>query len=757
SGSTQRLVINNTGFITNPGGGAFNVTKTLSSDTLGFENASGNFAGDAYDNDPLEPAGNLIQWASTASLRIWTGQQNTNWHNAQNWSPLGIPSPSEDVMISDVANDPIISVDHAGIRNITLNGGAVLTIQNGYDLDVNGYYLNSNATVNINSANTTINVAGNWTNNGSFIHGQGTVVFDGTDLQDIISGGTGTNRSFYNLITTNPDTVRLQQGLDVDWLLSVNSGVFDVNGQNLLFGSSTGNQVSVSGILHMDDSSVLQMFNGSEVVVNSGGGLRIVGTSPATRPVISRLNSGNYNIRVLNGATLDASTAIFEYTGGNGILIENGATIDPASNLDQTLFRYGSGNAYLTLSNSQSLVSEGIQFEANAGSEPVNNIVYNGSGSITFSNYTGTLSGVNFESDNGSGTRGNVRWYFTQSEIVNNGSQTFGNDAVLSSAVNLGLVNVVLEDRFLPIAPASVARFYTITPTNSGTSDLRLYYGDVELQGEVEAELKIWLRREGSWVNLAGTVNTVQNYIELGSGGYALVSGVTDTVVISDANDDTSLPVELVSFTVLIQNGQVLLEWQTASEIDNAYWLVDRKELTEQEYEQVISGEIKVEGTFYPFQNVGNLPGQGSTNSQTNYRFVDQSASISSIYAYRLADISVYGQIYYHPVIFLVPEAVPQDFSLSQNYPNPFNPETLIEYQLPVESRVSLRIFNILGQEVKLLLQGDVPAGYYEIRWDGTNQKQQPVASGTYIYQLSIQSADGKNNFTQSRRMILMR
>ena len=100
---------------------------------------------------------------------------------------------------------------------------------------------------------------------------------------------------------------------------------------------------------------------------------------------------------------------------------------------------------------------------------------------------------------------------------------------------------------------------------------------------------------------------------------------------------------------------------------------------------------------------------------------------------------------------------LPGYFTILQNYPNPFNPETTIKFNLPVAARISLRIYNILGQRIITLEDGEMPAGFYEIRWDGTNQNRQTAASGTYIYQISAQSIDGQQRFTQSRRMILMR
>ena len=83
---------------------------------------------------------------------------------------------------------------------------------------------------------------------------------------------------------------------------------------------------------------------------------------------------------------------------------------------------------------------------------------------------------------------------------------------------------------------------------------------------------------------------------------------------------------------------------------------------------------------------------------------------------------------------------VPTEFGLLQNYPNPFNPETTIKYQLPVTSDVTLKVYNVTGQQVKTLIATQMPAGFYTIKWDGTNESGQPVSSGLYFYH--IQAAE---------------
>jgi hypothetical protein len=94
---------------------------------------------------------------------------------------------------------------------------------------------------------------------------------------------------------------------------------------------------------------------------------------------------------------------------------------------------------------------------------------------------------------------------------------------------------------------------------------------------------------------------------------------------------------------------------------------------------------------------------------------------------------------------------IPDVFSLSQNYPNPFNPTTTFGFGLPEDAKVRIRIYNILGQEVKTLVNDHLPAGYRFIQWDGKNDYGQIATSGLYIAVME------SKNFRQVRKMVLMR
>lgn len=98
-----------------------------------------------------------------------------------------------------------------------------------------------------------------------------------------------------------------------------------------------------------------------------------------------------------------------------------------------------------------------------------------------------------------------------------------------------------------------------------------------------------------------------------------------------------------------------------------------------------------------------------------------------------------------------VESPLPRAFSLAQNYPNPFNPATVIQYYLPAESKVSLRVYNILGQVVRTLVNGPQPGGDHFEAWDGHSDGGAALASGVYLYRLQT------DNGIYTRKMVLLK
>ena len=89
---------------------------------------------------------------------------------------------------------------------------------------------------------------------------------------------------------------------------------------------------------------------------------------------------------------------------------------------------------------------------------------------------------------------------------------------------------------------------------------------------------------------------------------------------------------------------------------------------------------------------------------------------------------------------------VPAEYALGQNYPNPFNPQTIITYSLPDAGSVTLRVFNVIGQEVATLVNGVKGAGHHQVVFDASG-----MSSGLYLYLIQV------NGFTASRRMLVLK
>ena len=97
-------------------------------------------------------------------------------------------------------------------------------------------------------------------------------------------------------------------------------------------------------------------------------------------------------------------------------------------------------------------------------------------------------------------------------------------------------------------------------------------------------------------------------------------------------------------------------------------------------------------------------------------------------------------------------DLLPKVFALAQNFPNPFNPSTQIKYQLPIAAQVKITIYNMLGRQVRTLVNEEKPAGFYNIQWDGVNGRGVQAASGLYLYRIVSNGVDGRS-FVVTKKM----
>lgn len=172
------------------------------------------------------------------------------------------------------------------------------------------------------------------------------------------------------------------------------------------------------------------------------------------------------------------------------------------------------------------------------------------------------------------------------------------------------------------------------------------------------------------------------------------------------------LPVELVSFSAQRKGTHILLNWSTATEVNNYGFEIEKRSEKSEEW-------IKA----------GFVPGNGNSNSTKDYSFTDP-VTVKGKLFYRLKQIDTDGAFSYSDPVS-ISSGAPENFTLRQNYPNPFNPSTTISYSIPEDSYTKLIVYDALGREVRNLVNSEQMAGDYEINFDGDG-----LPSGLYICRL---------------------
>lgn len=194
------------------------------------------------------------------------------------------------------------------------------------------------------------------------------------------------------------------------------------------------------------------------------------------------------------------------------------------------------------------------------------------------------------------------------------------------------------------------------------------------------------------------------------------------------------LPVELKSFTATADNHNVILNWHTASEINNVGFVIQRSTVTSQG-----------EGETSAWEDKGFIEGHGTTTEETFYTFSDRNIE-PGIYSYRLIQIDLDGTKTESGVVVVEINSQVTEYSLKQNYPNPFNPSTTIQFSLPIESKVKIIVYNSQGQLIETLVDGEMESGYHEVNFNASR-----LASGVYLYQLQA------GDVVVSKKMLLIK
>ncbi len=271
--------------------------------------------------------------------------------------------------------------------------------------------------------------------------------------------------------------------------------------------------------------------------------------------------------------------------------------------------------------------------------------------------------------------------------------------------------------------------FFTLIPAQSGVpmGSITLKRGNDYFNRNNGTGNSRWGDYSGAWIDPVDSISLwiCTEYVEALNTWGTWIGGVIY---------DNIIPVELTSFDVKTENGNVILNWQVASEVNNYGYIINRG---------VSSDSL---------HQIGFVKGNGTTTEKHFYSFVDKQVN-NDLYYYQLMQLDYDGSKNVLAGLAVNVNSVPASFSLLQNYPNPFNPTTKIKYAIPnVGRRISspykiiLKVYDVLGNEVATLVNEKKPPGSYEVEFNGSN-----LPSGVYFYRIKA------GNYVLTKKMVLLR
>ena len=307
------------------------------------------------------------------------------------------------------------------------------------------------------------------------------------------------------------------------------------------------------------------------------------------------------------------------------------------------------------------------------------------------------------------------------------GSGTISSNISLSSTGHIGLWLKTSS------APSGAQIAVTIDDGASSTEispKLTIANNDTWTLYEWDLQSAGWSSFSGGNGTISGSAVTIDAIMF-----YAPNASADWTIYFDDVsfNPNGALPVELTNFNCSINGSDILLSWNTATELNLALFEVERNKDNSS------------------FMKIGSVNANGNSNSLKEYSYKDNNL-VAGNYQYRLKMVDTDGTSKYGPII----EAEinrPKEYALYQNYPNPFNLSTTINYAIPMDSKVVLVVYRINGEKVAEMVNEMQTAGSYNIPFSATG-----LASGTYLYRLQVYpTAGGAGEFVQTKKMILLK
>lgn len=656
----------------------------------------------------------------------------------------------------------------ATYHNLILSGSRTKTMP-GSPMTLTGYFtLSGSASADIGAYSHIIK--GNFTNNssGSFTTTGSTITLSGASPQTI--GGTAST-TFNNLTINNSEGVTLNNNATIGGDFTLTSGAFNVNTSTLnlnntvtatsgsLTSSATGtvnyNQPTVGQSVLIGNYGNLGFSNVYKVLPNSGT-ISIAGTFSPGSAIDHTITGSTFDFNGSGAQTIPA----FKYNNLN--VTNSGANMTLA----------GSGTISIAGTFSPGSTSfgtiTGSTIEYNGGSAQTqsgftyNNLILNNSNGLSL---TGDckINGALTLTHGVLNTNENTLYFETSSSMLIPGGETYpesngryisgiaymlprpvGTGTIdflycnIQGSVEIGDVSIARKTGTIGVVttggvPSAATQWdVTTSVVMSGSRNVKYTWPSAldNLKDFTNYEAQMWYYNETS--ALWEAVGNASNVSALNPRYITVNQNHFSQYVVSSS--DAPLPVVLSSLTSSINERNVKLNWSTSKEINNSGFDVERADAVAKNLEYV---------------KVGFVGGAGNTNNPVDYSFTDSKLNTGN-YKYRLKQIDYNGNFTYYELNGNVEIGVPGKFNLSQNYPNPFNPVTKIDFDLPLNSKVNLVIYDVSGREVKTLVNDERAPGYYTLVFNASS-----LSSGVYFYRIIAKSSE--KDFVAFKKMVLIK
>jgi hypothetical protein len=707
-------------------------------------------------------------WVATAKAATKTSTGSANWNTSSTWNPSGVPGAGDSVVIGSShtvtlnANGTCGAINVRGTLTFSNTNGRTLTVTTSSGKSGN---IRISGTLSFGSSATgqSITIGGSFACTGTMNNNNsGLLVFNGTGTKTI------SNSDNFGTVQVNNSSLTLQatSSLGIMYDLAISAGTLDLaansagresaggtltvaNGATLIIGGS-GTFPANYSTHTIGSTSTIEHDGTNQTVTNeSYGNLTLSGSGTKTLSASSMTIAGDLRVTGTTSATPRANLTV------NGDLtIDAGASFSASSYTIQVggdftvngTFDPGTGTLTITGSNSTMNADTLNNLTVNSSNglalgrdQVVKNNISLAGGKLELGSHTltiesaATVTGVtpsNYIVIDGSGSL-KRKGVGSSSVAFPVGTSSSYSPVTISNSGTQADFTVRIDGSFdypLPVPTKSVNKQWKISKTGGPGSVATVtiqWTGADEAAGFSHSNPVNILHYNGTqWEQFPAT------FTDLGNGTYsATASGFTSFSPFGVGNDG-ALPIQMASSAAyLLRGNDVEVTWKTVSETNNYGFEIYRK--------RGESGE---------WTKIGFVQGHGTTLAPQAYSFVDRSVSLGK-YFYRIKQIDLDGKSETFPPMDVTVGGATDKVVLGQNYPNPFNPSTVIEFAVPMSGHSTMKVYNVLGQEVATLFDGNAEAGRINTaRFNASN-----LPSGLYFYTLS---SAGK---VESKRMLLLK